>query len=109
MPALWTAQRLVRGKPWAPPYPPSACVLLLGSYSEPVRFSYHPTLFDNVPDILPTRDDLKEMISLIAAGKVRPDLLPATVMPVDRAGQGCRDMLDKKIMRLIFDWQKEAK
>lgn len=105
--------RLVHDKPWAPPYPPSARVVLLGSYTEPVSFSYHPTLFGNEPNILPSRDstldDLKEMISLIAAGKVKPDLLPAAVAPVSRARQGYKDVLNKKVMRLIFDWSEEEK
>ncbi|MEJ2568457.1 MAG: zinc-binding dehydrogenase, partial [candidate division WOR-3 bacterium] len=41
--------RLVHTKPWTPPYPPSARIVLLGSYSQPVTFTYHPTLFQNEP------------------------------------------------------------
>ena len=102
--------RLVHGKPWLPPFPPSARVVLLGSYAEPVAFSYHPTLFANEPDILPSRDttraDMIEMMGLIASGKVNPGVLPARVYPVASAPQGYQDLLANKLMRIIFDWRQ---
>jgi 2-desacetyl-2-hydroxyethyl bacteriochlorophyllide A dehydrogenase len=101
--------RLVRGKSWSPPYPPSARVVLLGSYTEPVAFSYHPTLFDNEPDILPsrytTRSDMLDMMQLIAEKKVDPAVLPAAVVPVKDAVRAYQDLMSKKTMRVIFNWQ----
>ena len=101
--------RLVHGKPWTPPLPPSARIVLLGSYTEPVAFSYHPTLFNNEPDILPSRDttpaDMIEMMGLIAAGHVNPDFLPARVYPVASAVQAYDDLLTNKLMRVVFDWR----
>lgn len=103
-----TAQ-LVYTKPWAPPYPSSARVLLLGSYEEPVCFTYHPTLFANEPDIITSRDttpdDMQEMMNLIASGKVDPGAVPDTVYPVNEAPQAYEDLVAKKTMRVVFDWR----
>jgi 2-desacetyl-2-hydroxyethyl bacteriochlorophyllide A dehydrogenase len=101
--------RLVRPKPWHPPYPPSARVVLLGSYTEPVAFSYHPTLFANEPDILPSRDvtpaDLQEMLGLLASGQVNPGFLPAKTYPVASAPQAYSDLMANKLLRIVFDWR----
>ncbi len=101
--------RLVFEKPWDPPYPEPSRVLLLGSYSEPVAFSYHPTLFANEPNIITSRDttqaDMKEMMQLIADGKVDPSVLPAVEYPVDAAPQAYTDLVEKKIMRVYFSWK----
>ena len=101
--------RLVHGKPWTPPYPPSGRVVLLGSYSQPVAFSYHPTLFGNEPDILPSRDttraDMLEMMGLIADGRVHPGVLPASMASFKDAPQTYRDLKSGKTMRVIFNWQ----
>ena len=103
-----TAQ-LVHGKPWAPPYPPSARVVLLGSYTEPVAFSYHPTLFGNEPDILPSRDvvreDLLEMMQLIAAGRVKAEILPARIYKAADAPRAYEELVGQKLMRIVFDWR----
>ena len=102
-----TAQ-LVYSKPWDPPFPPSPRVVTLGTYTQPVCFSYHPTLFTNEPDIITARDttleDMTEMAQLIADGKVKPELVPATIAGMDQAPAAYRDLLDKKMMRLIFKW-----
>lgn len=103
-----TAQ-LVHGKPWAPPYPPSARVVLLGSYTEPVSFSYHPTLFGNEPDILPSRyatsADLREIMQLITDGKVNPAILPVQVYSVTDALRAYHELITQKLMRIVFNWR----
>jgi 2-desacetyl-2-hydroxyethyl bacteriochlorophyllide A dehydrogenase len=109
--AVEQTARLVRSMPWNPPYPASSRVVLLGSYTEPVAFSYHPTLFDNEPDILPsrytTRQEMEEMLQLLASGGVDPSLLPARVLPFGEAPGAYRDLLDRKQMRVVFDWREE--
>ncbi len=107
--AVETTARLVRSRPWSPPYPAAARVVLLGSYTEPVALSYHPTLFDNEPDVLPsrytTREEMEEVLRLIAAGRVDPSLLPAAVVPFHEAPAAYRDLLDGTRMRVVFDWR----
>ncbi len=100
--------RLVHTKPWAPPYPPSGRVVILGTSNEPISFSYSPTLFDNEPDIFPSRDtvpdDLSEMMQLIAAGKVKPDVIPAKQFDFKDAPAAYEELIDKKLMRMVFSW-----
>ncbi len=107
--AVDAAARLVSAKPWQPPYPPSARVVLLGSYAQPVPFSYHPTLFENEPDILPSRyttfEEMQQVIELIHKKAVLPDIIPATVYPYQDAPKAYADLQEKKLMRVIFDWQ----
>ncbi len=101
--------RLVHGKPWTPPYPPSARVVLLGSYTDPPSFSYHPTLFDNEPDILPSRDvvreDLLEMMQLLAVGRVKPKILPARIYKVAEAPRAYEELVTQRLMRVVYDWR----
>ncbi len=100
--------RLVHSKPWTPPYPPSARVVILGTANEPVVFSYSPTLFDNEPDILPSRDttldDLKEMMNLIATGRVKPQVIPAKQFDFNDAPAAYEQLINKKLMRIVFKW-----
>lgn len=100
--------RLVHTKPWAPPYPPSARVVILGTAYDSIAFSYSPTLFDNEPDIFPSRDttldDLKEMMALISAGRVKPQLIPAKQFDFSDAPAAYEQLIDKKLMRIVFKW-----
>ncbi|MGE5558070.1 MAG: zinc-dependent alcohol dehydrogenase [Bacillota bacterium] len=100
--------RLLRSKPWQPPYPPSGRLVILGSYTEPVVFSYHPTLFEIEPDIYPSRDctpdDLKKTMALIAAGAVKPSAVPARVFSYSEAEQAYQVLLDRKAVRIIYRW-----
>ena len=103
-----TAQ-LVRMKPWDPPYPPSSRIVILGSPQEPVVFTYHPTLFENEPDIFASRDcnagDITAVLKLIAAGKVKPLGVPHKVMDVKDCQSAYRDLADRKLMRVMFRWR----
>lgn len=103
-----TAQ-LVYGKPWAPPYPPSARVVILGSYTEPISFSYIDALFMNEPDILPSRDttaeDLSETLSLIEKKQIKPDIIPAKIFSYLDVSTAYKEMYEKKLMRITFSWE----
>jgi bacteriochlorophyllide a dehydrogenase len=103
--------RLVRSKPWSSCYFSSARVVILGSYAEPVPFTYQPTLFDNEPDILPsrhcTKEDQVELLGLIASRRVRPEVIPETIYPFEAASQAYGDLIGKQLMRVIFDWRVE--
>jgi len=100
--------RLVYPRPWAPPYPPHPRVVILGTSSEPIPFTYSPTLFDNEPDIFPSRDttpdDHTEMMDLIATGKVNPDCVPAKTFHFEDAPAAYKELIDKKLMRIVFSW-----
>jgi 2-desacetyl-2-hydroxyethyl bacteriochlorophyllide A dehydrogenase len=100
--------RLLRVKPWAPPYPPSGRLVLLGSYTEPVAFAYSPSLFDIEPDIFPsrdcTRDDMVAVAELIERGLLDPRAIPELLLPVGRAIEGYRALVERSAMRLVFDW-----
>ena len=103
-----TTARLICTQPWQPPYPPNGRVVLLGSYSEPIQFHYHPTLFENEPDIFPSRyatfDDKKEVMSLIYQQKLQPKLIPAKVFSFLDAAKAYQELLEQKLMRVIFSW-----
>jgi len=102
--------QLVHGKPWKPPYPPSARIVLLASYTEPVAFSYFPTLFDNEPDIFPSRDcipqDIADVLKLILSKKLNPLLIPYKIFSYKESPAGYNELLNKKTNRVIFDWTK---
>lgn len=100
--------RLIKTQPWAPPYPPNGRVVLLGSYAEPVCFHYHPTLFDTEPDILPsrycTRAEMQQVIEMIKNSQLRPDAIPQKTYPVDAAIAAYRELVEQKLMRVLFEW-----
>ncbi len=100
--------RFIYTQPWAPPYPPNGRVVLLGSYSEPISFSYHPTLFANEPDILPsrycTRAEMEEIVAMMADGRLTPSRIPADIHPVQDAVSAYHELVEKKKMRLLFEW-----
>jgi len=102
-----TAQ-LVHDRPWCDPYPAHPRVVILGTSNEPIFFSYNDTLFMNEPDIFPSRDttgaDLVDMMYLIATGKVDPAVIPAKMYPFDQAPEAYKDLIENKLMRLIFSW-----
>ncbi len=103
-----TTARMLRPKPWNPPFPPSTRFVLLGSYVDPIEFSYHPTLFDNEPDIYPSRDctfdDMKEVLDLIASGKINPGVIPARIMSFKQAEEAYNMLVNKQAMRIIYKW-----
>ncbi len=100
--------RLITPQPWAPPYPPNGRVVLLGSYSEPVSFHYHPTLFANEPDILPsrycTKDEMVEIVAMMADGRLKPNAIPAQIYAIEDAISAYDELVDKKMMRVLFEW-----
>lgn len=102
--------RLLRLKPWQPPYPPSGRAVILGSYTEPVSLHYHPTIFDLEPDIFASRDstpdDIRETLGLIAEGKIRPRVIQAKVVPYTEAPRAYHDLAQKAVARAVFDWTR---
>jgi 3-hydroxyethyl bacteriochlorophyllide a dehydrogenase len=101
--------RLIRMKPWDPPFPPSGRLVILGSYNDPVQFSYYPTLFDIEPDIFPSRDcvaqDIADVLKLITSGKMNPLAISHSVRPVREAADAYQRLVEKKEVRVIFDWK----
>jgi threonine dehydrogenase-like Zn-dependent dehydrogenase len=101
--------RLVRMKPWDPPFPPSARLVILGSPQDPVVFSYHPTLFENEPDIFTSRDcvpdDIAFVLKLIASRKLSPLDIPHKVMDVADCQSAYTDLVNRKLMRVMFRWR----
>lgn len=99
--------RLVRAMPWSPPFPASARLVILGSYTEPIILNYDP-LFMTEIDILFSRDtrpdDISDMLNLLAQRKVNPGALSTRFFDVDDAPEAYRQMLEGKIMRIAFKW-----
>lgn len=62
----------------------------------------------NEPDIFPSRDtthaDLVDMMDLIATGKVDPAVIPAKIYPFDQAPTAYKDLIENKLMRIVFKW-----
>ena len=104
---LMSTADLARPMPWSPPYPPSPRVVVLGSYAKPITLDYDP-LFMSETDILFSRDvrpdDIKEMISLLADGKVSPKTLNAKCFDVSEVQAAYQQMVDEKLMRILFKW-----
>jgi len=98
---------LVRPMPWAPPYPDAPRILILGSYTDPIVLDYDPLFFNEV-DIHFTRDmradDLKKVLQLIAEKKIQPGVLNAKVYPVNDAAKAYKELVDQKLMRILFQW-----
>ncbi|MBN2001654.1 zinc-binding dehydrogenase [candidate division KSB1 bacterium] len=108
--AVDATARLVYSKPWQPPYPPSGRVVLLGSYTKPVSFFYHPTLFENEPDILPSRyttfDEMERVVDLIHKKAIKPEVIPAKVYDYKDAPRAYAELKQQNLMRVIFSWHK---
>jgi len=102
--------RLLPIKGWDPdpPYPPSGRLVILGSYTEPVAFSFRPSLFSIEPDIFPSRDctpvDIREALGLIASGAIRPRSIPTTVVSFQEAAQAYAALRDRTAVRVVFQW-----
>lgn len=105
---LKNSARLVRTMPWSPPYPPSPRLVILGSYTEPIVLDYDPLFMDEV-DILFSRDtrpdDIKDMLDLLAVQKVNPRALDATCYHANDAPQAYLDLIEKRLLRMIFKWE----
>jgi 2-desacetyl-2-hydroxyethyl bacteriochlorophyllide A dehydrogenase len=103
-----TSAQLIHSLPWAPPYPASGRVVILGSYTEPVAFSYHESLFFNEPEILPSRDstfdDMKAVVELIAKKTIDPMKVDAAIYPVEKQAEAYAKLMDRTLMRVIFKW-----
>lgn len=102
-----TAQ-LLRPMPWSPPYPPSPKLVILGSYSDPIVLDYDP-IFMNEVDILFSRDtrpeDIRDMLNLLKEKKVNPKVLDAKIYDANDAPTAYYEMVEKKLMRMIFKWE----
>lgn len=101
--------RLVRPRPWEPPYPPHPRFVILGSPTDPVSFDYNSSLFQNEPDIFPSRDvtpyDFEESIRLIGEGKINPHHIDMEMHPYGKAPACYRELAEGRIMRLLYDWR----
>jgi 2-desacetyl-2-hydroxyethyl bacteriochlorophyllide A dehydrogenase len=100
--------RLLRPRPWHPPVPTRTRLVILGSYQDPVVFSYHPSLFDLEPDILPSRDcteeDMERVLAMIAAGRLKPGFIPAKEFAHQDAPDAYKTLQEKRLVRAIFRW-----
>ena len=67
------------------------------------------SLFDNEPDIITSRDtttaDIREIIDLMAQGRMDPCQTPHQVLPVSACCSAYDDLVARKVMRVIFDWR----
>lgn len=102
-----TAQ-LLRPMPWSPPYPSSPKLVILGSCTDPIKLDYDP-LFMNEVDILFSRDtrpdDIRDMLNLLKEKKVNPTVLDARCYDASDAAQGYQEMIENRLMRMIFKWE----
>jgi len=82
--------------------------VLLGSYEEPVFFHYRPTLFENEPDILPSRyctnAEMQEVVSMMQNGRLKPKTIPETTYAVEEAITAYEKLVQEKKMRVMFMW-----
>ncbi|MDD1748364.1 MAG: zinc-binding dehydrogenase [Methanothrix sp.] len=103
--------RLLPIKGWdpEPPYPPSGRLVILGSYTEPVAFSFRPSLFSIEPDIYPSRDctpvDIRDAMGMIASGTIRPRCIPTTVVSFQEAAQAYMALRNRTALRVVFQWR----
>ncbi len=95
-------------KPTDNPNPSAGRLLILGSYTDPVCFNYHPTLFDHEIDILVSRDctyfDLLEALSLIKEEKINFEAIKFEIFDFRNAGEGYKKLMNKEIIKAIFRW-----
>ena len=106
--AIKNTASLVRSMPWNPPYPASPKLVILSSYTDPIVLDYDPLFMDEV-DMLFSRntrpDDINDMLNLIKEKKVNPRVLNAKCFNVDDAPQAYKELVEKKLMRVIFKWE----
>jgi len=104
---LKNSARLVRPMPWSSPYPASPRLVILGSYTDPIVMDYDPLFMDEV-DILFSRDtrpdDIRDMLNLLKEKKVKPKVLNATCYDASEAPQAYGELVEKKLMRVVFKW-----
>ncbi|MDC7232748.1 MAG: zinc-binding dehydrogenase [Spirochaetales bacterium] len=109
---LNTTAQLVHARPWEAPYPAHPRILILGSYAGSVSLDYEASLFMNEPDIFPSRDttdaDFESVISMIYKNQINPLLIPTEIVAVGEAETAYKDILNKKLTRVIFDWSREG-
>jgi 3-hydroxyethyl bacteriochlorophyllide a dehydrogenase len=102
--------QLLPVKPWGTPYQPSGRLLILGSYTAPICLDYDNGLFDIEPDILISRDtvqqDYVDVLALIERDLIHPETIPAHRLRPAQASEGYQALLDRKVMRVIFDWSE---
>ncbi len=99
---------LLRSMPWNPPYLPSPKLVILGSYTDPIVLDYDPLFMDEV-DVLFSRDtrpdDIKEILHLLNEKKVNPRVLNAKCYDAEDAPQAYKDLVENKLMRVLFKWE----
>lgn len=105
---------LIRPRPYVSkssqdPDPPVGRLLILGSYTDPICFNYHPTLFDHEIDIIVSRDctyfDLLEAIDLIRNKKVNFNAIDFETFDFQSAEKGYQKLMNKEITKAIFKWE----
>jgi 2-desacetyl-2-hydroxyethyl bacteriochlorophyllide A dehydrogenase len=91
------------------PNPPIGKLLVLGSYTEPICFDYHPTLFDHEIDIIVSRDctyfDMLEALDLIVNNKINFSAISYEIFNFKDAKIAYQKLIDKKIIKGIFSWE----
>lgn len=101
--------KLLRVKPWDPPYPPSARLVLLGSVTDPICLTYSPGMFEIEVEIFVsrdcTRDDMVDAMGMIRDRAINIDSISQLVLPYTEAGQGYRELLRRTTQRVIFTWK----
>lgn len=105
---------LIRPRPYVTksskdPNPPVGRLLILGSYTDPICFNYHPTLFDHEIDVIVSRDctyfDMLEAIDLIRNKKVNLNVINFEIFDFQSAEKGYKELMDRKIIKAIFKWE----
>lgn len=98
----------LRVRPWDTDPGDAARLVLQGTVEEPVTLGYR-TLFAPEIDLITPRDcdtaDLVDSLSLMAAGKIDPGIIPATTYHYTKAAEAYPRLVEREIMRVLFTWE----
>jgi 2-desacetyl-2-hydroxyethyl bacteriochlorophyllide A dehydrogenase len=105
---LSTTASYLRERPWDTSPDDCGRLVLQGTVEEPITLEYR-TLFAPEIDLITSRDcdtqDMVDSLSLMAEGKIKPSIIPATVLPYTQAADAYPKLVDRELMRVLFSWE----
>jgi len=104
---LEPTSKLLRHRLWDEDPSHAPRLVLQGTVETPVTMDYM-ALFRPELDLITPRDcdtqDMVDSLDLMAAGKIKPSIIPATIASIEQAGELYPKLVSREIMRVLFKW-----
>ncbi|MFW6211760.1 MAG: zinc-dependent alcohol dehydrogenase [Spirochaetota bacterium] len=106
---LEPTSRLLRHRLWDEDPSNAPRLVLQGTVEDPVTIDYM-ALFRPELDLITPRDcdtqDMVDSLDLMAAGKIKPSIIPATIASIEQAPELYPKLVSREIMRVLFRWSE---